>query len=284
MVPGTTCALAGLAALLISWLSPLSDQVAQEEVPFELYQRHLVVSKGAIGGLNGLNVLIDTGTIPSVVDARIARKLDLRLQPSLLVAFGVNVRVHSAVVDEFRLGSLRSGRIPVGVADLSYLQGVRVDAIAGLDVLARTNVGIDYQNRILQFHREPGAAPSVPLEIVWPFATVSVTVAGERVRLIVDTGSADFVLFKSRLPAALSDGPWKGDKTVQYASGVARLRRLDLRQLGLGASRWERLTGWALDRVPHGYPPDIDGVLGVRALGCRRVRLDFQRNEFGCSG
>jgi hypothetical protein len=30
-------------------------------------------------------------------------------------------------------------------------------------------------------------------------------------------------------------------------------------------------------------PPGIDGVLGVRALGCQRVRFDIDRGEFGWS-
>jgi Aspartyl protease len=100
---------------------------------------------------------------------------------------------------------------------------------------------------------------------------------------MVDTGSSDLVLFKSRMPAAVSGAPWRGDKTVQYASGVARLQRLDLRLVRAGSRVWDRLTAWALDRVPEGYPPSIDGVLGVRALDCQRVQVDFERNELGCS-
>jgi hypothetical protein len=94
---------------------------------------------------------------------------------------------------------------------------------------------------------------------------------------------ATLVLFKTRTPAAVADAPWRGDKTVQYASGPARLRRLDLRQSGLGAHVWNKLLAWALDRVPQGYPLSIDGVLGVRALGCQRVAFDFERNELGWS-
>jgi predicted aspartyl protease len=109
------------------------------------------------------------------------------------------------------------------------------------------------------------------------------TVAGEQVRLLLDTGSSDLVLFKTRMPAALSDAPWRGDKTVQYASGAARLRRLELRQVGLGTDVLNKLPAWVLDRVPHGYPPSIDGVLGVLSLGCRRVRFDFEKGEFGWS-
>ena len=42
----------------------------------------------SIGPLNGLSLLIDTGTIPSMVDVRIARKLHLKTEPSVLIAFG----------------------------------------------------------------------------------------------------------------------------------------------------------------------------------------------------
>jgi predicted aspartyl protease len=118
---------------------------------------------------------------------------------------------------------------------------------------------------------------------VWPFLTVRMTIAGQQIRLLVDTGSSDLVLFKSRMPAAFSGAPWRGDKTVQYASGVARLQRLELRQVRLGACVWDKLPAWALDRLLDGYPASIDGVLGVRALDCQRVQFDFERNELGWS-
>jgi hypothetical protein len=252
-------------------------------VPFELFQHHLVVAKGSVGRLNGLNLLIDTGTIPSMVDARIARKLRLQAESSVLVAFGQQVRIESAVVDGFRIGSLQSGPVPAGVGDLSYLGGARIDAIVGLDVLARTSFSIDYWTRVLKFGPERRENAVAPLEIVWPFVTVRMTIAGEQVRLLVDTGSSDLVLFKTRMPAALSGAPWRGDKTVLYASGAARLQRLKLRRPSLGAHTWDKLPAWALDRVLDGYPPSIDGVLGLLALGCQRVSFDFERSAFGCS-
>jgi len=117
-----------------------------------------------------------------------------------------------------------------------------------------------------------------------PYVTDPLTIAGQQVRLLVDTGSSGIVLYKSRLPAAVSDAPWRGDKTVQYASGAARLRRLELRQVGLGEHLFDKLEGWALDRLPHGHhPKSIDGVLGVLSPGCTRVRFDFERSELGCS-
>lgn len=282
MAHSTRCSLAIVVSALVSGV-PLRSAETIAEVPFELYQRHLVVTKGSIGRLKGLNLLIDTGTIPSTVDTRIARKLHLKAESSTLVAFGQQVRTQSAVIDGFGIGSLQSGRVPAGVSDLSYLERVRIDAIVGLDVLARTSFSINYRTRVLRFAPTDREDSVAPLELVWPFLTVRMTIAGQQVRLLVDTGSSDLVLFKTRMPAALADAPWRGDKTVQYASGAAGLRRLELRQARLGSHTWDKLPAWAIDREPHGYPPGIDGVLGVLALGCQRVRFDFEKSELGWS-
>jgi predicted aspartyl protease len=112
---------------------------------------------------------------------------------------------------------------------------------------------------------------------------VRVTAAGQPMRLLVDTGSRDLVLFKSRMPAAFLPLPWKGDKVVEHASGSARLLRYDLRDVSLGDAHWDTLPGFVLDASTAGYPPGIDGVLGVLALGGTRVHFDFQRGELGWS-
>ena len=280
IVRGPACSLAACLFVLTSGPPQRSDTTT--EVPFKLQQRHLVVTKGSIGRLNGLNLLIDTGTIPSVVDRRIARQLGLKTRPSTLVAFGQQVPIQGAVLDGFRIGPLSSGAVPAGVSDLSYLEGVRIDAIVGLDVLVRASFAIDYRSRVLTFAPVVRADSTAPLEVTWPFITVRLTAAGHESRLLVDTGSPDLVLFRTRLAAILPNPPWRAGKTVQYASGPARLHHIDLRDVTLGGQAWATLPAWTLDRTPVGYPPGIDGVLGVRALGCRSVHFDFERSELGC--
>ncbi|HEY7056206.1 MAG TPA: pepsin/retropepsin-like aspartic protease family protein [Vicinamibacterales bacterium] len=277
---GTTCSVAVLATLLVCDI-PRSAAHPLDDVPFDLFQQHLVVTKGAIGALNDLSLLIDTGTIPSVVDGRIARKLRLQTEPSQLVAFGQRLATQSVVLDSVRIGSLQSGPVPAALGDLSYFGHVRIDAIVGLDVLARSSFSIDYRTHRVRFAPDEREASVAPLELAWPFMTVRMTVAGQHVRLLVDTGSPDLVLFKARTPLALSNLPWKGDKTVNYASGAARLLRLELRQPRLGSRTWDKLAAWSLDRPLDGYPTSIDGVLGVVALRCRRVTFDFGRSELG---
>ena len=102
---------------------------------------------------------------------------------------------------------LQSGRLPAGVSDLSYLERVRIDAIVGLDVLARTSFSINYRTRVLRFAPTDREDSVAPLELVWPFLTVRMTIAGRQVRLLVDTGSSDIVLIQTRMPAALADAP-----------------------------------------------------------------------------
>jgi hypothetical protein len=173
--------------------------------------------------------------------------------------------------------------VSAGIGDLSYLQGGHIDAIVGLDVLARTSFHVDYTTRKLSFGPADRESTVVPMQIVWPFLTVKLFVGAHPMHLLVDTGSRYLVLFKSRMPATLLPVPWKGEKVVQHASGPAHLRRFELRQMTLGDQHWDSLPGFVLDASMDAYPPDIDGVLGVLALGGTRVRFDFERAELGWS-
>jgi hypothetical protein len=267
----------------VAGLVPATASEPPAEVPFDLLQRHLIVVRGSVGALPNRILLIDTGTIPSVIDRRIAAKLRVSSEPSLVVAFGQTTVVGSARPVSIQIGPFDAGQVPATVGDLSYLEPAGVDAIVGLDVLARTSFTIDYAGRRLVFAVDGSASSRAPLEIVWPFVTVRVAAGGQPMRLLVDTGSRDLVLFKARMPAALPPMPWKGEKVVQHASGPARLRRYELRDVAIGDQRWVSVPAFVLDASMAGYPPGIDGVLGVLALGCTRVHFDFQRGELGWS-
>jgi hypothetical protein len=218
-----------------------------------------------------------------VVDQRIAGKLRLRAEPSTLVAFGESIRISSATLSGLRIGPLEPGDVPAQIGDLSYLQGTRIDAIVGLDVLARKCFRIDYKAHRLSLAPSDRESAAVPLQTIWPFLTVRLFVAGHPMQLLVDTGSRDLMLFKSRMPAALLPVPWKGEKIVQHASGLAHLLRFELPEVILGDQHWDSLPGFVLDAATDAYPPGIDGVLGVLALGGTRVRFDFERGELSWS-
>ena len=279
---GHACVSVAIFASLFSFES-LQGSQPPGDLPFQLVQQHLIVAKGSIGGLQGLNLLIDTGTIPSVLDKRIAGKLRLHAEPSVLAAFGQTVQINRVALTGLRIGPIAPGEVPADIGDLSYLQGARLDAIVGLDVLARESFRIDYKAHRLSFGPADRESAVAPMKIVWPFLTVRISVGGDAMQLLVDTGSRDLVLFKPRMPARLLPVPWKGEKVIQHGSGLAHLLRFELRQVTLGDQHWDRLPGFVLDAPTDAYPPGIDGVLGVLALGATRVRFDFERGELGWS-
>ena len=257
---GTMGPSAVVATALLSG-TPLWSLETVAEVPFELYQHHLIVTKGSIGPLNGLSLLIDTGTIPSMVDVRIARKLHLQAEPSMLVAFGQSVAIQSTVLNGFRIGALETGPVPAGVSDLSYLDGVRIDAIIGLDVLARTSFSIDYRKRVLRFSPGGREESVAPLEPVWPFLTVRMKIAGQQVRLLVDTGSSDLVTFQVEDARRPLDRP--GKATRRYNMHPA----------------WRACSGSICDRSA------LERVSGTNCQPGRSIgyRTDIRRASTACS-
>jgi hypothetical protein len=62
------------------------------EIPFQTYRDYLIVVQGSLGDTRRLNFIIDTGTYPSVVDSRIAQKLQM-------AGVGAKLGVHNQVVE-----------------------------------------------------------------------------------------------------------------------------------------------------------------------------------------
>jgi predicted aspartyl protease len=283
---GRVCIVA--IVLLVCALVPLKSREppADSDVPFDLVQQHFIVAKGSIAGMHDLGLLIDTGTIPSMVDQRIAKKLGLRAQPSKLVAFGQTIDVNAAVLAGLHVGPLEPGEVPVFIGDLSYLRGALrydIDGIVGLDILIRRSFGIDYKAHTLSFGPSERESAVAPMKVVWPFLTVELVVAGQSMQLLVDTGSRELVLFKSHMSPALMPVPWRGEVVIRHAAGLTSMQRYELHQVTLGDQHWDTLSGFVLDASTKEYPPGIDGVLGVMSLGGKRVRFDLERHELGWS-
>jgi predicted aspartyl protease len=244
---------------------------------FELFEHHLIVVRGAIGPLERLKLLIDTGSNPTVVDRRVAKKLSGSVQGSESVAFGQKSQTLTTVLPDIRLGPVRAQALTVGVGDLSFLHGV--DAIVGLDVLSRSSFSIDYQGRRLLFGPVAARQPSVQLEVTPPFLTIQIALAGQQFRLIVDTGSRRLVLFERRVHDRLPSLPTHGALLLYHMSGTSRLNRVLLWHLDVGGWTMDRVEGFISDARLDGYPAGIDGVLGLRVLASKRADFDFERSR-----
>jgi len=172
-------------------------------VPIKLYDKHLVVVRGALGVLQGRNLVVDTGAYPSVIDRDIARKLKLEVHREELHVLAQNVPAGSSVVPQVEVGPLQVHNLRVMVEDLSELSadfGVHVDALIGLDVLSHMSFAIDYAAQEIAFGAPLQLTFSAPLERRASMAGIRMTVNGHGVYLLVDTGAAKTVLFAQRLP------------------------------------------------------------------------------------
>jgi hypothetical protein len=121
-------------------------------VPFSLVGNYLVVVTGEIGGITGLNMVVDTGTARTVIDERVAARLDLRRHPDGLEVFGTRVASDRVVLDTLAFGPISARGLEALVADLEGQRkrfGVRIDALLGVDVLRGTCLTIDYASRRL---------------------------------------------------------------------------------------------------------------------------------------
>ncbi len=270
----TAAAVLALALLSLPVLGGDSNRLN-----FDLLDKHLVVVHGAIGPLKDLRLLIDTGANPTMIDRRLAKKLALRVEAADFIAFGQKKRVATAVLPDVRIGSFRVEAVTAGVGDLSFLHGV--DAVVGLDVLSRSSFSLDYRAREIAFGAVDPGGLSTSLEATGPFLTVQLGASGRLFRLLIDTGSNRLVLFRRRAEGRLPTLAVHGEQTFNHLSGTATLQRVILPSVDTGGWTSGRVEAFLSDAPVDGYPPGIDGVLGVRVLAANYASFDLERGRFG---
>jgi predicted aspartyl protease len=249
------------------------------EVPFKLYRGYAIVVRGSVGPLQKLNLLIDTGAVPSILDQRIAKRLKLAGTVERLAVFSRDVQARRVVVPELRVGPVTATWVAALVQDLSFIEqglGVRVDAMIGLDVLGHMSFSIDYEAEKLVFGPvEPSESPCA-LQVGPGFVYLTVHVQGRPIYLVVDTGSKDLILFESRVRDRINGLRAQGTKTSSNLGGEVKLRQVNLPEARLGSTPLGPLNAFLLESPGKGSP-GFDGSLGVRLLVVKRLSFDFER-------
>jgi len=263
---------------------PAADHGAK--LPFKLHGGYTIVARGSIAGLKHLNFIIDTSAVPSVVDLKVARKLGLEGQVEPLSLFNETVETRRVKLPGLVLGPIDTGPLPVIVEDLAAYEkrlSVRVDGMIGLDVLAKQNFVVDYESATIAFGTASGngrgpldpAETSVPFELGPGYAVVSLDVEGKPVRLMVDTGARSLILFAPRVRGRLAGLRTLGVRAIGNVGGPFALTEVVLPDASLGAIRLHaQRAGLMEGQAPTSV--DLDGLLGVRSLGVRRLGFDFE--------
>jgi predicted aspartyl protease len=288
---------------------------ARAALPVKLYGGYTVVVQGSIANIPNLNFIIDTGALPTVVDARMARKLGLSGNRQSLTVFSRQVGTERVVLPNVRIGPVRATAVEGLVADLSFAEkalGLRIDAIVGLDVLGQEGFSIDYRARQILFGASGVADWVASFEPGSPQVVVELQIDARPVRLLVDTGAKYFILFTRQnseplrhdaRPVGPIVGPIVGpmpaltsaemlpsapaqqneqtaSPTIATFGGDVSLQPVRLSNLRLGALQLPDQPVY-LSPSDAGAALGFDGVLGVAALHVQRIDFDFERGRLG---
>jgi predicted aspartyl protease len=268
---------------------PISDHnppraTSRVEIPFKLYRDYLIVVQGSLGPLERLNFLIDTGVNPTVVDRRIARKLRLTGGTHELALFNQNTDVRSAVLPNLQLGPIRAESLPGMIQDLSHFKqalGVRIDGMVGFGVLSLSSFSIDYRSKKIVFGPIESSPLAVPFDTAAPVLTVEMQLQNQPVRLLLDTGAAELVLFECQLHGRLQKLPFNSVKRLFLNGASKELELTEVRLPGVRLGPTEFGIQEALSaRDGSNCGRSFDGVLGITRLGLKWVAFDFEHRTF----
>lgn len=268
-------------ALAAAARSTKSDLVApgghlqRSEIPIHILRGYLVVVEGDIGELHHQNLLVDTGTSPSIIHSEIAQKLGLIGSSATISLPSARTTAEAVFLPELAVGPLHAAHFPVMVHDLSLLRrelGVSIAGIIGLDVLGQTNFQLDFSGRRLVFGAVREQGIPVPFGAGPPsLVTVSLTVGRNSVRVLVDTGAAGLLFFRNSATERLPLVELPAGRTGNTIGGEFRVDSVSPGEIVLGGKRFHLEKAYLARDSREGF----DGLLGVSAMGFKSIAFDF---------
>jgi predicted aspartyl protease len=245
-----------------------------ESVRFQLYQGYLIVVHGSIGAVK-LNIFLDTGATPALLDSRVARKLNLRGEESVsIVRLDRRTRAQETNLPSLEIGPLKRSNLRVVTADLSFYEKVlpvRIDAVVGLDVMGQRPFVIDYPARVIRFVPAPALQVSLPLRLDQGLPVFDAEIDHTPVHLVFDTGAGSIVLFNKATPRSTGTK----DTEESRKTAASEEKKVWLRTLRLGAEEFGQKPA-LLTRNPKPSQLDVDGLMSPAALGISRVAVDLK--------
>lgn len=246
------------------------------ELPFRLSNGYLILVDGQIGTHTRLKFILDTGASMSIVSSKIADALNLKRQPAVSFNFDRKLAWEQATVPEVRFGAIEATGIVMLVGDLAkYSEFARnMDAIIGLDLLKFVNFSVDYGVKKIIIHSFNQGSSVTRNEGLSNCLVLEIQVQGHPIRLIVDTGFPDILLFEERLRSKVPDLAITADVFNVTLGNRLHGKRTTLHGVRIG----QRSKDFSVLLTKAPAPdmlPGIDGVVGVGPLSARRVNFDF---------
>jgi hypothetical protein len=156
------------------------------------------------------------------------------------------------------------------LADISKFADT-ADGIIGLDVLSRAKkIRIDYERKRIFFDLDGGCGSMPPAVNA---IVIRIAIQGVPLRLLVDTGSRDILLYKDRLSSALPHLRTEGEPRDAV---IGRMQAKQINLPGVQVFPPEAVTPVFLIEGSGKTELDgIDGYLGPTSLHAKQLELDF---------
>jgi predicted aspartyl protease len=252
------------------------------EIPFQLSNNNLMIVKVTVASQRNVNMIVETGTNPSLITKTLADKLRLPRDPAAIKTLNGTIRTESVVLPAFDFGPLHSVALRVMVQGLSFLEqdlGISLGGIIGLDILINGSFTIDYGKKSIAFGAVPAELKTVPFAATAPSLTVQARIDGQKVRLLLDSGTRGVLLYRNRLTAMPITSHLDRRASISTGSGSSRLSglrtRVSIGEEDLGTREI------AIADVDSNFGDEFDGLMGFAKMGFHRVAFDFQNGRFG---
>jgi hypothetical protein len=251
----------------------LDRTIPAKSVPVHILGGFLVLAECQIGAeLSGQNFILDTGTSPSILNARVARQLGLSLAPAKLTAIGRDAEIAVTTLPQLQLGALRAEATTFLVTDLSDLEHawqVPIAGILGLDILGKRSFRLDYGRARLEFAEVSNEGIPIGLSQGLNLPIAEVQINGKAFHLLVDTGSDHLVFFTKPGGTILPPTPGAPLQANSVAGGVL-IRQVRPLEFEWSGTRFQQQALF----VPGREEPLFDGLMSVRSMGFRSIALD----------
>jgi predicted aspartyl protease len=246
------------------------------ELPFRFSEGYLIMIEGQIGTETNLKFILDTGATVSIVDSRIADKLNLPRYPAESLSFDRKLTWQATTVPEVQFGQIKAKNIQMLVGHLGEYSefAKKADVIIGMDLLKLINFSIDYDSKKIIFHSHQRERIPTSGEPLSECLTLELQVQGHPVRLIVDTGFPGLLLYEERLLKHVPALRMVGSPNRVSIGGRLQAKQAVLPDVVLGARNGEASV-LLMKAPPPDILPGIDGVVGLAPLRARRVHFDF---------
>lgn len=273
----------GVAAMVLC-LALVSEAQERVEVPFQLIDGWAIVLDGTLGGLHHQKMLIDTGAVPSAISTRVAKRLRLLGSVQELSLMNRSIEVERVRVPRVQLGPVAVEALDMAAMDLGRIElalGVRIDAVIGLDLLARRNFTLDYHRKKLVFVSGTNAAGAIAFQMLHEaggtYILIPLSSGGEELQVLLDTGTKDLMLFQRRLAGSLKQLHIQVQTFNLNVGGKDAVAEVEIPSVNVGPMSRHKQKAYVWT-TPERNLRNFDGLLGPTALGATAVAFDFDRH------